>query len=69
MDIATLASECRGNLDRIFRPFERADNVEHVEGFGLGLSITKGLVSMLGGTIDVVSNVGKGTTFPCNRSA
>lgn len=50
-------------LDRIFRPFERADNVEHVEGFGLGLSITKGLVSMLGGTIDVVSNVGKGTTF------
>lgn len=50
-------------LNRIFRPFERADNVEHVEGFGLGLSITKGLVSMLGGTIDVVSNVGKGTTF------
>lgn len=50
-------------LNRIFRPFERADNVEHVEGFGLGLSITKGLISMLGGTIDVVSNVGKGTTF------
>lgn len=50
-------------VERIFRPFERADNVEHVEGFGLGLSITKGLVSMLGGTIDVVSHVGKGTTF------
>lgn len=50
-------------VDRIFRPFERADNVEHVEGFGLGLSITKGLVIMLGGTIDVISNVGKGTTF------
>lgn len=50
-------------LARIFRPFERADNVEHVEGFGLGLSITKGLVIMLGGTIDVISNVGKGTTF------
>lgn len=50
-------------VDRIFRPFERADNVEHVEGFGLGLSITKGLVMMLGGTIDVISNVGKGTTF------
>lgn len=50
-------------IERIFRPFERADNVEHVEGFGLGLSITKGLVSMLGGTIDVISDVGKGTTF------
>lgn len=50
-------------VDRIFRPFERADNVEHVEGFGLGLSITKGLVMMLGGTIDVISNVGRGTTF------
>lgn len=50
-------------VDRIFRPFERADNVEHVEGFGLGLSITKGLVMMLGGTIDVISNIGKGTTF------
>ncbi len=50
-------------VERIFKPFERADNVEHVEGFGLGLSITKGLVSMLGGSIDVVSNVGKGTTF------
>ena len=50
-------------VERIFRPFERADNVEHVEGFGLGLSITKGLVIMLGGTIDLISNVGKGTTF------
>lgn len=50
-------------VERIFRPFERAGNVEHVEGFGLGLSITKGLVSMLGGTIDVISEVGKGTTF------
>ena len=50
-------------VDRIFRPFERADNVEHIEGFGLGLSITKGLITMLGGTIDVISNVGKGTTF------
>lgn len=50
-------------VKRIFKPFERADNVEHVEGFGLGLSITKGLVAMLGGTIDVMSTVGKGTTF------
>lgn len=50
-------------IERIFRPFERADNVDEIEGFGLGLSITKGLVSLLGGTIDVVSNVGQGTVF------
>lgn len=50
-------------IERVFRPFERADNVDEIEGFGLGLSITKGLVSLLGGTIDVVSNVGKGTVF------
>ena len=42
-------------VDRIFRPFERADNVEHIEGFGLGLSITKGLITMLGGTRDRVA--------------
>lgn len=50
-------------VGRIFRPFERADNVENVEGFGLGLSITKGLVALLGGTIDVTSTPGKGTVF------
>lgn len=50
-------------VGKIFDPFERADNVDHVEGFGLGLPITKGLVSLLGGTIDVVSNVGKGSMF------
>ena len=75
--IAALYEDCRLVMDindtgigmseetvkRIFKPFERADNVDHVEGFGLGLSITKGLVAMLGGTIDVMSTVGKGTTF------
>lgn len=50
-------------VGKIFDPFERADNVDHIEGFGLGLPITKGLVSLLGGTIDVVSNVGKGSMF------
>jgi len=50
-------------IERIFHPFERAGNVEHLEGFGLGLSITKGLVSLLGGTIDVISEPGNGTVF------
>ena len=50
-------------VGRIFLPFERSADSANVEGFGLGLSITKGLVSLLGGSIDIVSNVGKGTVF------
>lgn len=48
---------------RIFEPFERAAQELNPEGFGLGLSITKGLVGLLGGTISVESSVGKGSTF------
>lgn len=48
---------------RIFEPFERAAQEVNPEGFGLGLSITKGLVGLLGGTISVESFVGKGSIF------
>ena len=50
-------------LERIYVPFERATNNNNAEGYGLGLPITKGLVTMLGGTIDVKSKQGMGTTF------
>lgn len=52
------------NLSRIFDPFYQ--NLEHLAvygGTGLGLTITAGLVKTMGGTIDVTSTLGKGTTF------
>lgn len=53
------------NLDRLFESFQRMD-LEHnrnVEGSGLGLTITKQFVDMMGGSISVESAYGKGSTF------
>lgn len=50
-------------VQRIFRPFERAAPEMDPEGFGLGLSITKGLVSLLEGEISVESHAGEGSIF------
>ena len=51
------------SMERIFRPFERAAPEMDAEGFGLGLAITKGLVSLLKGEISVSSRLGEGTSF------
>lgn len=50
-------------LSRIFRPFERHASASNTQGYGLGLPITQRLVNLLGGTIEVSSRVGHGTTF------
>ena len=42
---------------------EHADDPEHYEGTGLGMSITLELVKKMNGTIQVQSQLGKGTTF------
>lgn len=51
------------NIHNIFNPFEKASNTINTEGFGLGLSITKGLVNLLCGTITVESKLKEGSTF------
>ncbi len=48
---------------KMYNPFERAAQNVNSEGFGLGLFITKGLVNILKGSIEVESVFGKGTSF------
>lgn len=54
------------DIAHIFDRFYRADttrSTENVSGYGLGLSIAKGIVKMHHGTITVASELKKGTTF------
>ena len=51
----------KGELNRIFKSFERLSNAATQDGFGLGLSIVDNLVRLLGGKIRVSSDVGIGT--------
>ena len=48
---------------RVFGAFERLSNAAAKDGFGLGLSIVQRIVSMLGGTIRLESDKGKGSRF------
>jgi signal transduction histidine kinase/BarA-like signal transduction histidine kinase len=49
----------------IFEPFtrEKTSTISGIQGTGLGMSITKNIVEMMGGTIEVQTQAGKGTEF------
>ena len=50
-------------MNKLFRPFTQVDHAGANGGTGLGLAITKDLIELLGGSITVESDYGKGTTF------
>ena len=51
-------------LEKIFSPFEQAGrSTRHSEGTGLGLAISRNIVQIMGGNIQVTSELGKGSTF------
>ncbi len=52
----------------LFEPFtrEQTATVSGIQGAGLGMAITKNIIDMMGGTISVESEIGKGTEFTVN---
>jgi two-component system sensor histidine kinase ArlS len=50
-------------MDHIFQPFYRTNAATHVKGFGLGLALAKRIISLHRGSINVLSDLNKGTIF------
>ena len=50
-------------IPRLFRPFERAVSERHYGGLGLGLHIARTIVDAMGGSLNVESEPGAGSTF------
>ena len=65
----------KSELPNIFNRFYQADNssTRQGEGTGIGLALTKELIELMGGTIEVKSTIGKGSEFilliPITRNA
>jgi PAS domain S-box-containing protein len=52
------------NLDKLFEPFERfASELAEVDGTGIGLTISRSLIELMGGTITAQSELEKGSCF------
>ena len=52
-----------GDIDKVFKEFERTEDVEEKEGTGLGLCLSQKLCKIMGGEITVSSKYGSGSTF------
>lgn len=50
-------------IGKIFEPFYRADQAHHYQGHGIGLYMSKKIVELYGGTIEVQSKPGSGSVF------
>ena len=52
-------------IEKIFEPFSRETNsmTNKIQGTGLGMSITKSIIDLMGGTIDIQSELGTGSVF------
>ena len=48
---------------KVFEAYSRDRTVNNIQGTGLGMAITKSIVDLMGGTIDVKTELGKGTEF------
>ena len=48
---------------KVFAAYERDRSVSNIQGTGLGMAITKSIVELMGGTIDVETELGRGTEF------
>jgi two-component system sensor histidine kinase VicK len=57
------------DIDRIFERFYRGTGSLEKEGFGLGLSIARRMVDVMGGELEVESSEGKGATFTVRLQA
>lgn len=53
----------KSEIERIFLPFERSESSFIIEGTGIGLAISKELMKAMGGSIQVESTPGIGSTF------
>ena len=54
----------KDQLSEIFQPFNRLNHGNSkIEGTGIGLTLTKRIVELMNGQIDMISEIGKGSTF------
>jgi two-component system, OmpR family, sensor histidine kinase ArlS len=51
------------NLEKIFEPFYRSEELKHTEGFGLGLPLALKIIKIHKGNIDTSSSLNKGSCF------